>query len=643
MRRFASFLLLASFAFGFASCSGKAEGETGGTGPELVEIEKSFNVSNADFTRTSLDGDAVLWTDGDNVSVFDEYGNAFTGTVSGNVLTTPFNGNAKKVYAVYPASDQNSFSSGLLSAVIPSAQAAVVRGFGQDVNLSFACGSADEGELVFYNGGTVVNFTIPRDNVSYVKISSAKGEAIAGKVNAVFASAATPIAISADSALGEESVIVSGDFVKDSTYSAVLAPASLSGGLDVEVGNSDGTKTLASGKEALELIAGNIIKIGIDGSAVTPEDPSLPDPVDESETDLYQAYKDGKSIRICGRTYNKAIDGEADLVSATKRENLPWYFMKRKKVIFFEAEEGITFYSGNVVGDDGKNGISGDHVIISRYTDKRVTMKFDTIDGSAAGTKQTFRNGSYVFKNIDFDLSASSDYVMRGGEVLGDVSALHFDGCTFSGLSTSLFYTSGGTAQAIESLRFEKCTFLCDGISGERTFFNIYKSTVLDRFTEIVFCDNVVCSPGLCLNLATFFNVNGSVSAGTVGNVRIEVKNNIFYNVPGKKQMFRMYSRVGSIDFSGNVIYCDTDPGEPSYFFSLYDTSQTADQFSIGDNIIRASGSSAWYVVNPNVGAKLSPDGNGYTVIEESPFSEADAATGRFVLAEKYSSFGPRQ
>jgi len=454
-----------------------------------------------------------------------------------------------------------------------------------------------------------------------------------------------------DSALGSSSVTLEGSLQMGKQYSLIVLPQTLAKGFDITLGKKDGGTSSVKGSKEVRLYAGRTTRIGLDGTVPDPDEPVVPDiPLDPDDNDLYTAYQEGKTITVCGVSYNKAVHGNAALVNASKNESLAWYFMNRsQKIIFFSADEGCCFYSGNV-NVEGVSGLFGEHVAISRYVDKPVTWKFSNADGSDAGSRQFLRGGSFSFKNIIIDLGAmTSGYAFagEGNNNKGDIDRFYFDGCTFKNMGVALFYTSSGKAQSTKSVRIQDCKFLYSGVTTNHIVFNYDASTVLDGFGEFVFENNIVCSEQYCKAFNTLANFAGTGATAAGGSFRVSVKNNIFYNAPAPKQLIRCAMPVTEAVLDKNVFYTDTDPGSADsaikgiYMFAFSNTAQAERAVTTGDNLLSAPSGVPWYVVNPNIGAKINPAGNTLTRMSGSPFESFDAAAGTYTLKSDYVSYGP--
>ena len=160
--------------------------------PEFNEpAERNANQFNATFSevvsKVSMGADFKLsWEMGDKVSVFaqDAENREFTAASSG--ATTLLNSPSDFVldpsatyYAVYPYSENNSISDGVISMEIPSDQTACHG----TLTENYAVAKSDQTNLSFYNICGLMGFKITRSDIVKVTLSAVgEGEYLAGKI-----------------------------------------------------------------------------------------------------------------------------------------------------------------------------------------------------------------------------------------------------------------------------------------------------------------------------------------------------------------------------------------------------------------------------------------------------------------------------
>ena len=141
-------------------------------------------------TRTTLDGTSVLWSEGDEVAVYDFKASKHRFASQTTDGRTKFVGRvtAKSEHfaAVYPyeLAGETGSSASALSATLPAEQNAVLDGFPSGMNISVAKGSRNidgsPSSVTFYNVCQLLRFSVP--------------EYVAGKVSSITFTAPTPVA-----------------------------------------------------------------------------------------------------------------------------------------------------------------------------------------------------------------------------------------------------------------------------------------------------------------------------------------------------------------------------------------------------------------------------------------------------------------
>lgn len=191
----------------------------------------SFRATGEPTTRTSLQGNAVWWSEGDRAAVFSgEYSAPFTASeIEGTscTFTGLMSGEEGPVYALYPYSAEATCNNGVISAVLPTVQQAVAGGFDPAAALSVASSDRAGDPMTFKNVGALVRFSInaetARDLVA-VTLKSTAGTALSGRADISLASslpAATPTE-------GSDEVTLQGRF-EAGEYCFVVLPGSHSG------------------------------------------------------------------------------------------------------------------------------------------------------------------------------------------------------------------------------------------------------------------------------------------------------------------------------------------------------------------------------------------------------------------------------
>ena len=321
-----SHILFAALAALVAVACSKQETESFGDVSNLVEVK--YNVTSSSLTKTSLNGKTVSWTDGDKVNVFDDKGTSTTGTITSGVLTTAIAADATKIYVSYPYSAAATLSGSAISTRLPEIQRATAGSFDENANLSVAWGAKDASTLHFLNAGTIVKFSLATDNVSEVTVVSAGGEAIASAATLSMSGESSEAgSVSAVPASGAQSYVTlkpanGGHFSSGTTYVAAVLPQTLASGVSIVATDTSNKTTYATVTDALTLKANTPVSFG--NLNIT-----------SYSSDLYTQYNAGMPIIVAGQVYRKAVNGAAELITISKKENILWYFLNRTKGILF--------------------------------------------------------------------------------------------------------------------------------------------------------------------------------------------------------------------------------------------------------------------------------------------------------------------
>lgn len=182
MKKYASILIL----LGALSCSVVEE-----VGSPIITDSKitiGVNTESDSQTKTSLDGNAVIWSENDVIKLYTaEGGNGDFTLVSGaGTNSAKFTGTLSSsgtYYAVYPASAANGFdkSTKELMFTIPAVQTYSAAGFADGFNPMVAYGS-DKDNLSFKNPCGILRLVIKgTETITSISLSSAGGEYICGK------------------------------------------------------------------------------------------------------------------------------------------------------------------------------------------------------------------------------------------------------------------------------------------------------------------------------------------------------------------------------------------------------------------------------------------------------------------------------
>ncbi len=223
--------------------------------------EMTFTASfSDDGTKTSIqpDGTSVWWAGEESINVFTSSGKSakFTSTGTEARATAEFTGafdsavsKGETFYAVYPYSENNSFSDGKITMTVPSEQTAVEGSFADDLFPSIAVSQSNEFSFLHVCGG--FRFTLSQEGIKRIIFEAGGHQPIAGKASVRFDDAGIPIAeIAVEN--GHSAIAINapeGDVFKiDTWYYIAAVPAKLTGGyrLSFYKDGSWGSKTFST-------------------------------------------------------------------------------------------------------------------------------------------------------------------------------------------------------------------------------------------------------------------------------------------------------------------------------------------------------------------------------------------------------------
>ena len=280
----------------------------------LSKETMTFTASHDNMTKALLDaGFSVRWEAGDAISVF---GSSGTNTrmddpsVSDDGKSASFTGEVEvspAYYAVYPAQDDASLLSDIITAEIPAVQTATAGSFGPDAGLAVSkCGS--DRNFVFKQAGSLLGITINNDGITTVTLYSDKAMSGTARIDW---NSGKPVA---SILKGRQSVSLTGSFIKGSTYWFTVFPGTYKG-LQIVLTRSDG-KTASYKNPDMVIEAGRaeaerIADITVSDSKWT--DPLLADVVRVTNSTATVAWTEKASnSAVLTHIWPKSISGKGE-------------------------------------------------------------------------------------------------------------------------------------------------------------------------------------------------------------------------------------------------------------------------------------------------------------------------------------------
>ena len=214
-------------------------------------------------TRTQLaDGNAVNWTNGDAIAVWDGTSTKkFTTQDAG--ATATFSGEAQPAEsytAFYPYANVTAISNETITFTLPAEQTATAGTFANGLAPSWAQTTDGSNQLQFHNLCALVKFTVGDDMAGEgtFTLKGAKSESLAGSLT--YAIGGDGEASVGSNASAE--VKLSGIFEAGETYYFVVAPATLEAGLSLFYKGSEGATYRRAGARSVAFEAGTVTDLG---------------------------------------------------------------------------------------------------------------------------------------------------------------------------------------------------------------------------------------------------------------------------------------------------------------------------------------------------------------------------------------------
>ena len=544
-------------AFTAVSCSLEENAE-----PVVDSVVPMEFTADAAVTKTAITGgNAVIWSEGDAISVFDGAGNRkFTAGTVGSTTTT-FSGKAESeketYYAIYPYSADASLAGMTIHSVLPANQYSTADGTFDTMLAPAVAKAAENGKLTFQNVAGLVKFTFTGAGDRAVKsISMTADQSLTGSYS-VNMSGETFSAVATASASAGDTPAISGITLTSKEgnlatgpYYLVALPGTYSN-IKISVVLSDGAK-LNGSVGTLDIEAGKIKPTTIDLTEVQPT--------------LYDKFMAGEDIVIAGKTYNKSqFDGEGQIEYVTKPMNI---------------------YSGSTVTHDGKIffidienqeepvqlGNIGDVVIVGVDPfNKPLLTKADTgrnLNSPSASSDSELTNGRVVLSNlkIDFsDITNANSGNYRAFIVNSAFGELTMDNCDISlcpnvassGNSTNAMIALTNASRSINEINIVNCSIRVPVATTNHLFFS---GNVTQTVNSFKFNNNIVyCPAGTTTDFALVRSALSTDKAPNQGLTisSIEVNNNTFVNT-NTSSNYAIYTReITSISIKNNLVWSD--------------------------------------------------------------------------------------
>ena len=346
-------------------------------------------------------------------------------------------------------------------------------------------------------------------------------------------------------------------------------------------------------------------------------------------TDLYQAYLDGKEIEIAGKKYSLAVNGDPVLKTAAGKADDTFkntFHQMESAVVFLEAEGENTFALTSVAE------IKGDITLVSRYTDKPVTVEWTS--------NIKLMSGSFTVDNMILDGNGITvGYFMNNANATADFDGVYMNGVTVKNIIKPVLYSTLATYGYKEFIVTNSTFHIAAGAQEKFQIFNFYKSSVLHTYKKLTFDNNIVYCDDLAHQIQIFNYDQNVAQEGTPWEVEVSICNNTIYNAPSGNGYFKFY-QVKSLKMNKNIFWADPSINVTTYCMIIYSEAQDQTVFDTTDNIAFGN-AGTWTIAHSN--SKFIPGVNKIDKLGASPLTTTDLTTGTFTPSESYASYGAKR
>ena len=612
------FFLLAAAAVAAISCAKElspVENETPAPEVELVPMTftASHDAGDDAETKVAYENGATVWKKGDKIMVIASTGTAteFTATsVDGKKAT--FEGlteNAESYYAVSPASAYvgNDIANGKIYANIPQNQTAVAGSFDPKAFLSVA--SNEGSELYFRNSCSVVGFKLSAPaGVKSVRFTATNQTNLAG--TGVVKTSNIPTHTWDGTYEGRSAFDMitlnapEGGFLADTDYYLTIRANTCPNGIKVYVEYENQVKSRNSENPLFpsDVHPANMIRnLG---------------QLDKNLTDItpYDSYQMGFDLVVGDKVYNKATH-TFELITASKANDPA----VRTKIHTKEGKFYLFLDSGEYNFELGSyTTICGDVVMIG----------VDPVNPAKVTYTQISRinSGSLVMSNLDIT-PMSGKQTIETTNATDDVSHIVFDKCKINNLNNHLVYINN--AKNVNDIKFNNCDIQIDGGNAV-----LVKSYTANQYANISYVNNVIYNAGeLNANFKLF--CDNQKKNSTISNCTID--NNTFVNTHASTTYMVYTNNCSKITLTDNLMYFPNEIQSGTGYLRAMNSYPAPVDYTVSNNIAFSTSSHAirYFYDNSILSENSNTVNNG-----TNPFNTYDLATGVFIQADQYKSYG---
>ncbi len=594
-------LIMAGAAVLAASCAKEnvQSGKEGGKTVEYVDLQLSSllegQTSQSTKTAVNPDNGSVSWSEGNKISVFD---NSATAESHNNCFEfagdSKFSGqvpeDATEFYALYPYSENASFSDGAISTTLPAEQFAAAGTFAD--NVAVMAGKVDGSAIKFKNICSHIGFTIAEGitDVQSITLMGNGSEALCGTFSVTFTDGEPAVTVSNPETYvrlynKNDSALAAG------TYYFTILPVEFSKGFTVILTKTDGSQKAKS-------ISSAVSKVSVRNKILPLKE--LTANQYEEHLNYFVRYNEGFDITVGGYTFNKTTKSGGVLVNDTKGNgniNSDGVYFVDPSATTANFNKEQAYKSLIIMGSDDSQRSNFTFTQSTRPYDGGDILLLSNLRCTVTATKAFEQNkdteghsfskfGNVVFSNCHFK-NISGNFMQFNQNAFTELD-LNVEDCEFGIKAATVYiFNTGSQASQAQSIIFKNNIFYAERETAATA-------------VKLIHSDKLV--------IDTF---NGDA--------------NTFNNVIPDGNLLRIGDIVTSFDFARNLfIECNKTANSTSKLISFRINSQAPSATgTLTNNYYYNSSSEA--AIGPGIGNSVYTNWTIYSVAElsASPLSES--------------------
>ncbi|NCC09376.1 MAG: hypothetical protein EOM31_02540 [Bacteroidia bacterium] len=397
------------------------------------------------------------------------------------------------------------------------------------------------------------------------------------------------------------------------------------------------TRATADNSKDLAILATSgsyacIAKIQVEVGSVTPQ---------PTRTDYYESYEKGDNLVVGGVTINKAMMADYTVETLTAENGTlditdKIHNLSTPTLLFLEGDQALYTISGGV------KAITQPVIIIGRYADEKPTLQSEFCMKLVAG--------KLILKNISVDMTkidggSNKGYLFNNANATANFENLVFEDCLFTHVIKPIYnaakYDSGITSISIKNTQIG-CQLAAES-TVNIALINLYNTTTLDAYPEVVFQNNVVYNKTAMKGQLFVWADANSPTPANEKEVGVTISNNTFVNFVGANIFCKFYQKA-AVTLKNNLFYADATGAtlNSSALYAFLGTTPAA-TVDVANNVVYdLKEARKWSTYHSKSSVTVADGENLISNYAQSPFAKFDLGTGVFTPIAELAGCGAR-